>query len=415
VKFLEKNGKKFSNCHHANPELCNLHGRQLPDSKPDFSFASIVERPHFTTIGSVEDLQEAVERKQVFRQTHNILPYSIYKYSQTTVYAKEWTPVTLNSRGLILHDETFEIIARPFKKFFNHNEKPLPESVFTSSIEVTEKLDGSLGISYFDDSGNLFIATSGSFHSDQAVKANQIYDAKYRGLWEPNPQLTYLWEIIYPENRIVVDYGSEEDLYLLGAVTITTGEELSPNVLSEWRWKKASSYKFKNLHAVLTSPSRENKEGYIVYFKDADFRVKIKHEEYVTLHRYATGVNSLRIWEMLKEGENFTEEMSHMPEEFLNYVMKTKKSLESEYETLKSQIMSDYQNFVNSLPPEIGQADFAKSLKEKQINPDYHSFFFTLKKTNSLNDEKSRKKLWRMVKPDFEKSFWASNSNTSNK
>jgi RNA ligase len=409
VKYLEKNGKKMSNCHHENPALCNLHGKKSFKPVPDFSFAQELVRPNFTIIGSIEELQEAVETKKVFRQTHNTLPYSIYKYSQTTVYGKEWNPVTLNSRGLILHDETFEIIARPFKKFFNHNEQSLPESVFKSRIEVTEKLDGSLGISYVDMEGNIHIATSGSFHSEQAVKANKIYDEKYRNRWNPNPSLTYLWEIIYPENRIVVDYGDEEDLYLLGAVNIHTGEEISANRVKEWVWKKAETHNFKNLSQVLNIQGRENKEGFIVYFKDVDLRVKIKHEEYVTLHRYATGVNSLRVWEMLQTGEDFVKEMSHMPEEFIEYVETTKKKLENNFTVLKTRIVDSYNTFAGLLPENVSQADFAKKV-ETTVPVDYRSFFFTLKRNGNIDDEKSVKKLWRMVKPEFEKSFWASNS-----
>lgn len=410
MKFLEKNGKRMSNCHNDNPELCRLHGKNVKFLvKPDFSFIEKSSKPLFTIIGSIEELQEAVETKKVFRQKHNSLPYSIYKYSQTTVYAKEWNPVTLNSRGLILHDETFEIIARPFKKFFNHNEQVLPESIFKSKIEVTEKLDGSLGISYLDMDGNLHIATSGSFHSEQAVKANQIYDNKYRDRWNPNPSLTYLWEIIYPENRIVVDYGDEEDLYLLGAVNIHTGQEISANRVKEWRWKKVETHNFKNLSQVLNIQGRENKEGFIVYFKDVDLRVKIKHEEYVTLHRYATGVNSLRIWEMLQNKDDFIKEMSHMPEEFLEYVETTKNKLEEDFHNLKINIIESYKSFSGSLPKNISQADFAKKV-EATVPVDYRSFFFSLKRNGNIDDEKSVRKIWRMVKPEFEKSFWSSNS-----
>lgn len=412
MKFLEKNGKRMSNCNHENPALCRLHGRQASSVKPDLSFTQELIRPNFTIIGSIEELQEAVESNQVFRQRHNTLPYSIYKYSQTTVYGKEWNPVTLASRGLILHDETFEIVARPFKKFFNHNEHPLPANVFKSKIEVTEKLDGSLGISYCDMEGEIHIATSGSFHSEQAVKANQIYNEKYRNRWNPNSSLTYLWEIIYPENRIVVDYGDEEELYLLGAVNIHTGEEISAKRVPEWLWKKVEIYNFKNLSQVLNAKGRENKEGFIVYFKDADLRVKIKHEEYITLHRYATGVNSVRVWEMLQSGSDFVKEMSHMPEEFIEYVETTKQKLENDFTGLKIKVINSYNTFVSSLPENISQAEFAQQV-DVNVPTDYQSFFFTLKRNGNIDDEKSVKKLWRMIKPEFEKSFWASNSRTA--
>lgn len=39
---------------------------------------------------------------------------------------------------------------------------------------------------------------------------------------------TYLFEIIYPSNRIVLDYGRTDDLMLLGAVQISTGTAVGP-------------------------------------------------------------------------------------------------------------------------------------------------------------------------------------------
>ena len=73
----------------------------------------------------------------------------IYNYSQTAQYERVWNEVTLQCRGLIL-DGKGKIIARPFPKFFNLGETenqiipPLP-------FEIYEKMDGSLGISYWVD------------------------------------------------------------------------------------------------------------------------------------------------------------------------------------------------------------------------------------------------------------------------
>ena len=64
---------------------------------------------------------------------------------------KHWNEYTLKARGIIFDSETGECIALPFKKFFNVNETQntlignLPQEPF----EVFDKLDGSLGISYW--------------------------------------------------------------------------------------------------------------------------------------------------------------------------------------------------------------------------------------------------------------------------
>jgi putative RNA ligase len=40
--------------------------------------------------------------------------------------------------------------------------------------------------------------------------------------------MTVLVEIVYPANRIVLDYGGLDDLILLGAVDIATGRTFGP-------------------------------------------------------------------------------------------------------------------------------------------------------------------------------------------
>jgi RNA ligase len=98
---------------------------------------------------------------------------------------------------------------------------------------VYDKLDGSLGILYFYDD-KPYIATRGSFTSEQAERANKIFQKKYSHL-HFNKEHTYLFEIIYPENRIVVDYGAKEDLILLAVLDTETGKDLE---LPDWKCPK---------------------------------------------------------------------------------------------------------------------------------------------------------------------------------
>jgi len=118
--------------------------------------------------------------------------------------------VTISCRGLIVDTETGEVIIRPFQKFFNYEEVPNEVPWETSEyIYVQEKMDGSLGIlfRYKDD---WILATRGSFTSTQAVRGMEILKSKY-DLNKFEHTVAYLVEIIYPENRIVVDYGRRKD------------------------------------------------------------------------------------------------------------------------------------------------------------------------------------------------------------
>ena len=67
--------------------------------------------------------------------------YLIWDYTQKTQAHRHWTPETRMCRGLVT-TATGEIVSRPFPKFFNLGEEPLPEGL--GQPLVYEKVDGSL-------------------------------------------------------------------------------------------------------------------------------------------------------------------------------------------------------------------------------------------------------------------------------
>ena len=56
--------------------------------------------------------------------------------------------------------------------------------------------------------------TRGSFISEQAVKGYEIFRAKYKNI-SVSKECTYCFEVIYPQNKIVVNYDDLEDLFLI--------------------------------------------------------------------------------------------------------------------------------------------------------------------------------------------------------
>lgn len=121
-------------------------------------------------------------------------------------------------------------MALPFPKFFNHDQKQNTVSAQLDYISV--KFDGSLGICYHDPlQGKWRINTRGSFTSPQSRWASEWFqkNVAQAGL---DKSITYLFEIIYKENRIVVDY-TFQGLVLIGAYNIYTGLELEYTHLLE--------------------------------------------------------------------------------------------------------------------------------------------------------------------------------------
>ena len=79
-----------------------------------------------------------VDEKLVSVQKHPDAALYIYNYSPRVQFEKLWNEVTLQTRGLIL-DAEMNIIARPFKKFFNLEEHQ-PEDIPQMPFDAYEKI-----------------------------------------------------------------------------------------------------------------------------------------------------------------------------------------------------------------------------------------------------------------------------------
>lgn len=246
------------------------------------------------------DLTDAVEGGFVRTQSHPSLPLRILNYTEHAVYTRTWTPVTTQCRGLIA-DESGAVVARPWPKFFNHGEHTEGALDLAAPVEVTDKADGSLGILYPTPDGHA-VATRGSFTSEQALHATEIYRERYADRWYPADGVTYLFEIVYPANRIVLDYGDLDDLILLGAVDIATGRPYGPHHEAGLGWPgpRIDVHGHATLADALAAEPRKNAEGLVVRYLDgthAGTLVKIKQADYVALHRIITGLTARRLWE----------------------------------------------------------------------------------------------------------------------
>ena len=257
-----------------------------------------------------------VEAGYVKRNRHPSLPLSIYAYTRPCQYEGHWNDITRQCRGLIVDDDE-NVVARPFTKFFNVGEHesdreyapPLPVEPF----RVYEKVDGSLGILfYFDNYWRC--ASKGSFISEQARWMTDLIEKRYADLSGLDADLTYCTEIIYPENRIVVNYGDRSDLVLLAAFYPDGSEVGLPAIEPLWHLGSVvttygggdSAAHLARLMA-LTAGNRQvnnlladgtNAEGYVIRFASG-VRAKAKFAEYVRLHRLLTGVTERDIWRAL--------------------------------------------------------------------------------------------------------------------
>ncbi|QES04310.1 polynucleotide kinase [Streptomyces venezuelae] len=256
-----------------------------------------------------EELAAALADGHVTRKRHPELPLSIYTYTRACQYAQHWNRATTRCRGLVADDTSGRIVALPLPKFFNVSEHatgrpyapPLPDEPF----EVYDKVDGSLAVVFhYDDRWH--VASKGSFTSVQATWAQRRFDAAdTSGL---TPGVTYLAEILYPANRIVVNYGERRDLVLLAAFGADGTEIPLAEAATAWRpvgsvvraWPAMTVAELVALTESNTLPGGDratgtDAEGFVLRFASG-LRAKAKLAEYVRLHKVLTGVTERDIW-----------------------------------------------------------------------------------------------------------------------
>lgn len=327
-------------------------------------------------------LREYEEKGLVSIRKHSYADLYSINYTPRVQFEKLWDEITSQTRGLILDGEG-NVVAKPFGKFFNLEEHKL-EEIPNELFDVFEKMDGSLGIVYWIGN-DPYIATRGSFESDQAKHATQLLHDKYLHIFDKiERNKTYLFEILYPFNRIVVDYGDLDDLILLTAIDNETGEESLPEI----GFPIVKRYDGVNDLQQLKSLEQENKEGFVIRFKSG-FRVKMKFAEYVRLHRIITGVSNVVVWEYLSQGKSFQELLDRVPDEFFEWV---------------KEIVLDLNNKFNYILTESKLA-----FKELDTRKETALYFKTQKHPSvlfSMLDGKTPDKIiWKMIRPKYSKPF----------
>lgn len=360
----------------------------------------------------IEELRKLERKGLITLRAHDELPLLIANYTPEVQYERLWDEHELikQCRGLII-DEDGEVVARPFEKFFNLEEHQefdsLPDIPVFERFEVYEKLDGSMGIIYWYE-GKWRVATRGSFHSDQADKARELlqnYETE-----KMDKFYTYIVEIIYPENRIVVNYGDKEELIMVAKIHTETGAE--PMQLSSLH----ESNVFPIVQSHLPQPPEkmkelfsdengEEREGFVFHY-ESGLRVKVKLDDYVRLHRLMTGLTARKVWELVKDGEDVEELYETAPDEVYDWVEEQAKYIRMDYKETENLAIKKYNNILSELEDEGYTPDdtdyrkqFALKVKSdediKKLN--LNSIMFNL-----LDDRDYSEQIWKNIKPEHE-------------
>ena len=325
---------------------------------------------YLSDIMDVVLLGQHVKNGLVTNRRHESLPLAILNYTPECQYSRAWDEVTRKCRGLIYNTQTLEVVARPFEKFGNWDESGYPFPPSGPALRM-EKMDGSLGIMYFvpfgDSGAGVFqMATRGSMHSEQADWATKFLGDNWPDGWAPDRSKTYLFEIIYPENRIVVDYGEHEGLTLLDVIDNETGFP-DTDEFDNCAWPD----KVKRQHVpgfdsgqVVDIP--QGGEGFVFLWPAKNFRTKMKSAEYVEIHRMISRLSEKTVWEALVAGKTRDEIKVGLPEEFHKWVDGVIDNIQMDATRIVENVMTKWYSLEKAGLTE-NRRDFALAIKEHPL------------------------------------------------
>lgn len=237
--------------------------------------------------------------------------YLLVKYSKN-IWNTGWHELAKICRGKVIDIEKRKIIVYPYDKFFNLNEveETKEENLMPllmnpkAKVYVTEKKDGSAIMVTKLPKGRMpIINTNGNFDNVQVDLARHLLQNKYKKFYSNVPiGYTFIFELIHPLNKIIVDYGDTEGLYLTGIRELDTFRLLTyPEILEkakEFDLDITESYPFTKLQDFIDKASMETegesiKEGWVlrVIIEDKDIMFKLKYLDYFRLSRLSNVPN----------------------------------------------------------------------------------------------------------------------------
>lgn len=335
------------------------------------------------------------EHQYISCRKHPTLDLYIYNYTHECQFEKKWDEFTTMARGLVLDSEG-NIISYPMKKFFNFSEteETKYENLPKETPNITIKEDGSM-LSVFYYKGETVFATRGSFESDQAKWASEWWEQKHSNVnMKYHSNLNFIFECIYPENRIVIDYNGYRGLKM---ITIFDKDdpiyELSYKEMVNFAVENGFDFvyekKVEHIRELLKIVDNlgQNEEGFVCRYSNG-MRMKIKGGEYVKLHKLMTGMNNKVVWEYLSQNKKI--EIGNIPDELYDWIRNEEKDLKSKFNEMKSTALYVYY-LVSALKTRKEQAEYLLKNYKK-----YAPMVFTM-----LDKKSPDGLIWKLLEPEY--------------
>ena len=198
------------------------------------------------------------------------------------------SPLGTETRGPCFDTDTGLLVALPFEKFFNVNEKEHTQAHLVAAEmsrqmpQVCEKVDGSM-INALVINDKVHLKTKKSFYSDVAVAAQAAMTPEVEALSKYLVYYDYtpIFEFTSPDTKIVMDYGINPRFRLIAARSMVNGSYLDQSALDEharlFNVERPFWFIRHDLNEIIDKVETEELiEGWVIYLPSGRYKVKTK-------------------------------------------------------------------------------------------------------------------------------------------
>lgn len=237
---------------------------------------------------------------------------TLFKYSQ---FDSDFNIQLVREARGIIFDKNWDIICHPFHKIGNYGESYAYNNIDFKHSYIMEKIDGSiLKIFFYNNKWN--VGTNSTIYANTATISDNS-DITFEDLFYDiiskedfititntfNKNNTYLFELVHPKNKIVIDYGNTKELVHIGCMC--NNIQIDTNIFYPFYYKyykdlfKNYNIRFPEIYSPLNSTPESlirladrfnikgnTFEGFVVTEYSNSIitgRVKIKSPKYVRL------------------------------------------------------------------------------------------------------------------------------------
>ena len=186
-------------------------------------------------------------------------------------------------------------------------------------------------------------------------------------------------------NRIVVDYNGLDDIILLAIIETKTGKELP---LSDIGFPVVKKYDGIKDFKYLKSLNIKNEEGFVIRY-ESGHRLKIKFDDYLSIHRIISHFTPKHIWEALRDN-TLNDVINILPDELYKSFDEMVKNFQSQFDNIEFLSKKIFANIMQQAEGKTRKEIAALILKEN-----YPKILF-----NMIDGKDYNKIIWNMVKPN---------------